>query len=211
MKVKQMSTANPFDSDAKKYEEWFKKNDKLFASELLALKELIPNFETGIEIGIGSGIFAVPLAIKTGVEISDAMAKEARKKGIEVYKGEAEDLPINDKSFDFALMVTVDCFLNDVEKAFTQVHRILKEGGIFVIAFLDRVTELGQVYEKNKHKHKSYRDANFHSAEEIMDFLKNTGFEILDKRQTVFSLQNEMQEVKKGVGEGLFAVLKAKK
>jgi len=108
-------------------------------------------------------------------------------------------------------MVTVDCFLDDVSKAFSEVRRILVSDGIFIIAFLDKATPLGQLYEKNKHLHKSYRDANFHTSTEIVSLLRAGGFEVVDKRQTVYSLENKLQEIKCGVGEGVFAVIKAKK
>lgn len=48
---------NPFDSLVSEYESWFVQNKTLFQSELLALKQVIPIGEKGIEIGIGSGIF----------------------------------------------------------------------------------------------------------------------------------------------------------
>jgi SAM-dependent methyltransferase len=151
------------------------------------------------------------LGIKHGVEPSDKMAAEAIKKGIHVIKATAENLPIADGAYQFVLMVTVDCFLDDVSKAFSEVRRILVNDGIFIIAFLDKATPLGKLYEQNKHLHKSYKDANFHSAEEISNLLEETGFEIVDKKQTVYSLNNELQKINDGTGEGVFAVIKAKR
>jgi phage terminase large subunit-like protein len=59
--------------------------------------------------------------------------------------------------------------------------------------------------------HKSYKNANFHSAEEISELLAEAGFEIQDKKQTIYSLNNTYQETKDGVGEGVFALIKAKR
>jgi len=179
-------------------------------SELEAIRQLIPTIGEGIEIGVGTGIFASKLGIKNGVEPSEKMAVEALKKGIHVIKAIAENLPIDDETYQFALMVTVDCFLDDVSNAFSEVRRILVNNGIFIIAFLDKATPLGNLYEQNKHLHKSYKDASFHSAKEISKFLKEAGFEILDKKQTIYSLDNKYQEIKSGVGEGVFAVIKDK-
>ena len=139
------------------------------------------------------------------------MAAEAIKKGIDVKKGVAEKIPVDDASYQFVLMVTVDSFLDDVLKAFSEVRRILVNNGIFVIAFLDRATPLGKIYEQNKHLHKSYKNANFHSAEEIAELLEYAGFKILDRKQTIYSLENKVQEIKNGTGEGVFAVIKAQK
>lgn len=205
-----MQESNHFDTEVEEYEKWFKINDRLLASELAAIRELLPTIGVGIEIGVGTGIFSSKLGITHGVEPSEKMADEARKKGIQVEKGVAEKLPIDDSTYQYALMVTVDCFLDDVLKAFIEVKRILVINGVFIIAFLDRSTPLGNLYEQNKQKHKSYMGANFHSAEEIIFLLEEAGFEISDKKQTVFSLNNTFQETKDGVGEGLFVVIKAK-
>lgn len=206
-----MKESNPFNTDVAEYEEWFKTNDKLLESELEAIRQLIPISGDGVEIGVGTGIFASRLGIRDGVEPSEKMAAEARKKGINVLSGVAEKIPTAVGSYQFALMVTVDCFLDDVPKAFSEVHRILVNSGVFIIAFLDKATPLGQLYEQNKHQHKSYQNANFHTSAEIVSFLNTAGFEIVDKRQTIFSLENMLQEIKDGVGEGVFAVIKAKK
>jgi len=202
---------NPFESDASEYERWFERNDKILYSEVESIRQLMPVSGEGIEIGVGTGIFASALGIKTGVEPSETMAIEALKKGIDVKKGVAEKLPVDDESYQFALMVTVDCFVDDVSKAFSEARRILVDNGALIVAFLDKATPLGKIYEKNKHLHKSYKDADFHSANEIVKLLEAAGFKITDSRQTVFSLENKSQEIRDGTGEGLFAVIKAKK
>jgi len=206
-----MRKNNPFDTEVAEYEEWFKKNDKLLDSELEAIKQLIPSSGGGIEIGIGTGIFASRLGIIDGVEPSGEMAAEAMNKGINVISGVAEKIPLDDGSYQFALMVTVDCFLDDVSKAFSEVRRILVNNGVFIIAFLDKATPLGQLYEKNKHMHMSYKNANFHSSDEMAELLEDAGFEILERKQTIYSLENKYQESKDGFGEGIFAVIKAKR
>lgn len=145
------------------------------------------------------------------MEPSEKMAAEAMEKGIDVLNGVAEKIPVKDGSYQFVLMVTVDCFLGDVLTAFSEVRRILINNGIFIIAFLGKATPLGELYEQNKHQHKSYQHANFHTSAEIDSLLKTAGLEVVDKRQTIYSLENMLQEIKYGVGEGVFAVLKAKK
>lgn len=206
-----MEKDNPFDQEIKEYEEWFAANDKLFASELAAIKELIPASGRGIEIGVGTGIFATALGIRDGVEPSEKMAAEAIRKGIHVIPGTAEQIPLEDGSYPFALMVTVDCFLDDVPKAFSEINRILVKDGEFIIAFLDKATPLGRLYDQNKQSHRSYRHAHFHTSAEILSLLDSAGFEIVDRRQTIFTLENVMQDVRCGVGDGVFAVYKTKK
>ena len=54
------------------------------------------------------------------------MAELARQRGVEVIEGVAEALPFAEETFDFILMVTVDCFLDDVTQAFREANRVLK-------------------------------------------------------------------------------------
>ncbi len=42
---------NTFDIYTAEYENWFKENNNLFQSELLALKRVVPTDKKGIEIG----------------------------------------------------------------------------------------------------------------------------------------------------------------
>ncbi len=64
-------------------------------------------------MGVGTGRFALPPGITVGVEPALAMTSIARKRGIEVYEARAEELPFDNESFDFVVMVTTICFLRD--------------------------------------------------------------------------------------------------
>ena len=108
---------NPFDIYTDEYEDWFKKNKFIFQSELLALKQVVPIGKKGVEIGIGSGIFAEILDIKFGIDPSDKMLDYAKQRKLSVTKGIAEDLPYPDHSFDFAAFITSICFIDNPEKA----------------------------------------------------------------------------------------------
>jgi len=133
-------------------------------------------------------------------------------KGLTVYDGIAEKLPLSDESYDFVLMVTTICFVNDVEKAFREARRILKPGGSFVIGFVDRNSPLGKTYEKMKCQNKFYRYATFYSTDEVKELLEEIKFKDIEIIQTVFgelsAIQNP-QNFKEGYGEGGFVVIKA--
>jgi len=58
----------------------------------------LTNPENAVSIGVGSGLFASKLGIKYGVEPAKGMADLARKRGIEVKIGSAEDLPFPEKN-----------------------------------------------------------------------------------------------------------------
>jgi len=115
-----MAKVTPFERYANRYEEWFIRNAFAYQSELQAIKVLMPLCGVGMEIGVGTGRFAAPLGIKIGIEPSEAMRKIASEKGIEVIDGVAEDLPFENERFDFALMVTTICFLDDIETSFRE-------------------------------------------------------------------------------------------
>ena len=202
---------NPFETGAEEYDSWYSENGELYRSELDAVKALFPDDGNNIEIGVGTGVFASKLGIVTGVEPAEEMAKIAEARGIEVIRSVAESLPIGDGIYDAALMATVECFLSDVTGSFREIYRILKEDGIFVIAFLDLASPLGKVYEENKNFDKNYKHATFHTADEIRGYLCDAGFTPAEEVQTVFELGNVYQPARPGTGEGVFAVIKAVK
>ncbi len=206
-----MEYKNVFNEKAKEYDQWFVENDRLFFSELEAIRALLPAEGKGIEIGVGTGLFAKELGICAGIEPSVKMAEIARSRGIDIHLASAEEMPVEDEIFDYALMVTVDSFLTDVAQAFGEVYRILKKDGVFVIAFIDRATPLGEKYEAKKATSDYYRNARFYTAAEIEEFLHRAGFAVTMKRQTIFSFDNAIQEHKNGTGQGVFAVLRAEK
>ena len=209
-----MPGVNAFDKNVDRYEQWFVDNPLAYVSELRALRELLPTSGNGIEIGVGTGRFAAPLGIKTGLEPSRSMAEIARKRGVEIVPGVAEHLPFMDGEFDCALMVTTVCFLDDMDMAFQEVRRVLKAGGSFVIGFVDRESPLGMEYQDRKDKSAFYKDATFYTVEEIVSRLRRYGFGGLAFRQTLFRPLQEMEEVepvKEGHGEGSFVVVRGEK
>ena len=209
-----MPKITSFEKNFDLYEAWFENNQYVYKSELKAVKEFIPQSGEGIEIGIGTGRFAIPFNIKQGIEPSKEMAKIANEKGIEIISGVAENLPIDDNSFDFVLMITTICFVDNVKKSLSEIYRILKSTGKVIIGFVDKNTKLGEIYIKNKEKSKFYKEATFFSTDEITSYLNGTGFNNLKYNQTVFGLLNEIteeQDVKQGYGEGSFVVISGEK
>lgn len=209
-----MAKTEPFDKYPLRYDRWFKENKFAFESEVGAIRKLLPERGRGIEVGVGSGRFAVSLGIRLGIEPSREMVKISKARGISVIRAVAEELPFYDKSFDFVLMVTTVCFLDNVNLAFREVYRVLKPGGFFLIGFIDRESKIGKFYEKQKKGNVFYRIAAFYSVEEVVRELEKVGFKEFKFTQTLFhNLKeiNEIEPVKEGYGEGSFVVIRGKK
>jgi len=209
-----MAGIEPFERQATEYEEWFEKNQLAYFSELQAVKEQLPRSGDGLEIGVGTGRFAFQLGIRFGVEPSSCMREIARHRDIEVVGGVAENLPFANAQFDFVLSVTTVCFLDDIDAALHEAHRVLKHKGCIVIGFIDRESPLGGAYERNKEKSKFYRVATFHSADEIVSHLEQAGFGHFAFTQTILHHPNEIRTVEPAIaghGQGLFVVLSASK
>lgn len=207
-----MAKIKPFQEYTSEYERWFRENQLIYISELNAIMRMLPRTGKGLEIGVGTGRFAAPFGIDLGLEPSTRMSKIARQHGIQVIKGIAEVLPFKSNRFDFALMVTTICFLDDVKSAFSEVHRILRHGGHFIIGFIDRNSPLGKIYEKNKKGSEFYKIANFYSVAEVISQLKQIGFVHFKFCQTVFRPLNAIrgiEPVENGFGRGSFVAISA--
>ena len=76
-----------------------------------------------------------------GIDFADKMLEKARKnaqtlgyKNVEFFKGDIEQLPINDAEVD---VVVSNCVLNlvpDKKKAFSEIFRVIKPGGHFSVS-----------------------------------------------------------------------------
>ena len=207
-----MAKTKPFDVYASQYEDWFERNKFAFESELRAIRGQLPKNSNGIEIGVGSGRFAVPLGIKVGVDPSSKMREIAQKRGIEVFDDVAESLPFDDSQFEFVLMVTTICFVDDIETSFQEAYRVLRPGGCLIIGFIDKDSRIGGLYQQHKEESVFYRIATFYSMDEVISHLKKVGFENFNFTQTIFHNLADIRDIepiKEGYGEGSFVVVKA--
>jgi len=209
-----MPKVEPFEEYASQYEDWFERNKFVYESELRAIREQLPERGKGIEIGVGSGRFAAPLGIKLGIEPSHKMRELAQKRGIKVIEGVAEKLPFRDSQFEFALIVTTICFVDDIHTSFQEAYRVIKPGGCLIIGFVDRESSLGRLYQQHKKKSLFYGIATFYTVDEVVSNLKKVGFKNFSFTQTIFhslSKIKAIEPIKEGYSEGSFVTIKALK
>jgi ubiquinone/menaquinone biosynthesis C-methylase UbiE len=112
-----------------------------------------PPFERTLEIGAGTGYFSLNLLkaglIKraTATDISPGMLetleRNAFRLGLEVSteRAEAEDLPFEDGGFDLVFGHAVLHHIPDLERAFSEFHRVLRPGGL--LAFCGEPSHYG--------------------------------------------------------------------
>lgn len=200
-----------FNKLALDYDRWFEENRAVYESEVSAVRRFLPPDGVGLEIGVGSGRFAVACGVKVGVEPAPAMAKLARERGITVYEAKAEALPFKDGSFDYCLLITVICFLDDPPAVLKEASRVLKPGGRLIIGMLDRESPLGRIYNAQKSSDQFFREARFYSAAEVKEWLSGLNFHSIEACQTVFADPCSGGQIREGHGEGLFTVLAALK
>jgi SAM-dependent methyltransferase len=209
-----MARTKPFEEHPILYEDWFERNRFAYESELLAVKTQLPEGGRGLEIGVGSGRFAAPLGIKIGVEPAVAMGEMAGNRGIEVVGGVAEALPFKECEFEFALMVTAVCFLDNTEASLKEAYRVVKPNGSLVIGFIDKESPIGKSYLRRRHKSIFYGIATFYSVAEVTNYLKKAGFRDFGFSQTIFRPLKEImsiEPIKEGYGEGSFVVIRARR
>jgi ubiquinone/menaquinone biosynthesis C-methylase UbiE len=165
-----------FQDHAGDYDRWFNEHDDVYQAQLRMLRGAIAGHGRGLEVGIGSGRFAVPLGIRCGIDPSRELILTAKSRGIEVVQGEGEYLPYCADSFDYVLMMTVICFLDDASAVFHEVYRVLRLGGILVVGFIEEGGEIQPKYQHKSTKERFLRFAKFRTVDDVDRFFKDAGF-----------------------------------
>jgi SAM-dependent methyltransferase len=114
--------------------------------KLLGAAALTRGFDRSLEVGAGTGYFSLNL-LRAGIvrdatctDISPGMVRtlsaNADRLGLSVksLRADAESLPFAGESFDLVLGHAVLHHLPDLERAFSEFHRVLKPGGLIVFA-----------------------------------------------------------------------------
>jgi len=207
-----MSRSEAFEQHHRRYDEWFVRHRAVYESELLAVRALLPWRGEVLSLGVGTGRFAAPLGVTTGIDPSHEMLRYAAKRGISVVQGVAEALPFAPGSFAHVLCVTTICFVDDVAAMLAEAARVLTPGGRLVIGFIDRNSALGRHYLDHQTEDVFYRDATFFSANEVHSLLVDAGFIEPHWVETLSRPLNEVREIeplRAGRGNGAFVVVSA--
>lgn len=92
-----------------------------------------------LEVGCGTGMILkeiAPVAARAvGLDISRGMLAHARARGLDVVEGSATDLPFEDESFDTVYSFKVLAHVEAIERAMSEVARVLRPGGRAALEF----------------------------------------------------------------------------
>ncbi len=144
-----------------------------------------------IELGCGTGYFTKTLADKSesiiSTDISEEMLSIAREnmKGFEFQVMDCQDIKFDEGTFDTVFMGLVLLF-TEPEKALKESRRILKPGGLLIIAdpdisFLSFYGNLKFRFKALVNYRKIPTTGHFLNQEKIVDMLDKTGFEVVSK------------------------------
>ena len=95
-----------------------------------------------LELGCGTGMILKeldPVAHSAiGIDISPGMLKQAQERGLNVVVGSATALPFADDSFDMVCSFKVLAHIEEIERAMSEVHRVLRPGGVAALEFYNK-------------------------------------------------------------------------
>jgi len=130
-----------FDRVADIYDDTRRMPDEVVERVMDAIGSRLKPASSILEIGIGTGRMAIPLAQRgfliTGIDISDKMLAHLRKKSavlpkpIHAVRGNIHALPFVNRAFDAVLAVHVLHLVDDIDACLREVHRVLRAGGKF--------------------------------------------------------------------------------
>ncbi len=176
------------------------------------------NPENILDIATGTGDLAISLTTTTakeiiGLDISDGMLEVGRQKIksknldgiISMVIGDSEDLPFNDNTFDAITVAFGVRNFENLEKGLSEILRVLKPNGIFVILETSVPTNpiykagynihiklimptIGKLFSKDKvaYSYLSESASAFPYGEALNNILRKIGFiNVEDKPQTM--------------------------
>lgn len=86
-----------------------------------------------LDIGCGTGLFADTVSGYVGLEYSPAALFAEGFEGHARIVGDARDLPFDDGSFELVISFNAIEHIDDVDKVYCEMHRVLRPGGMIII------------------------------------------------------------------------------
>ncbi|MCF6148729.1 MAG: class I SAM-dependent methyltransferase [Candidatus Kuenenia sp.] len=190
---------NIFDTLTDKYDAWYDSEDgrPLYETELRCLNPMVEDSPGPIlEIGVGTGRFAMHFPDVIGIDSSLNALKMAEKRGVKTVGGDGEHLPFKDKTFGCILIVVTLCFVTDPITVLREAKRVLKKDGSIIIGLVPRDSSWGILYEeKGRAGHPFYSNARFYTLRETENFFQIAGLKIFRVRSTLLHKPDEPRRI----------------
>ena len=181
-----------YDRFAEQYDEWFRtplgKHVFHYERELVLELAAPKQGDNVLDVGVGTGMFALELmkytADITGIDVSERMLDIARAKGLaNVTIGDAVSLDFPEETFDLVLSITALEFIEEYEKAISEMVRVCKKGGRVVVATLGSgsLWALKRSRAARKDPDSVFRHARFFSFQELKRVAERFGYKSVVK------------------------------
>jgi SAM-dependent methyltransferase len=143
---------------------WFVGRRRLFA--MLIRQARIPANATVVDIGTGTGanlrlLRDMGFTHVTGIDPSSQAARWCAEKGLgTVERGDIRALPLQDGSVDLVLATDVAEHVEEDRKAFSEICRVLRPGGVALIT-VPAFPSLWGLQDERSHHYRRYRMTPF--------------------------------------------------
>lgn len=138
-----------------------------------------------LDVGCGTGRIVRDLIDSggevTALDISSEMLKlcEKRFPRIECVVGDVEDMPFEDGTFDVCVSMFLIVHLRDLQQAFDEVYRVMKDGGMFI---LSNVNQRKAPKLKLADGKEIVIESYYHRPEDVLKALDRSFFKVEDEK-----------------------------
>lgn len=181
MNISESAGNSPFEILAEQYDSWYnsEKGKILYENEKKCVEKLLGDCNEVLEVGVGTGRFALLDVRVVGVDIAFAPLKIAKARGIPVVQAAAEALPFRENSIPCVMFIVSFSFIKNKARALSEAKRVLKTNGKIIICDVLKNSEWGCLYEEKKRQgHPFYSNANFYSFKELEEIISDCGLKI---------------------------------
>jgi ubiquinone/menaquinone biosynthesis C-methylase UbiE len=115
-----------------------------------------------LDLGCGTGRHTIILkkrgAKVWGLDLSPKMLEIAKSeiKGVDFKVGTVYNLPYKSNFFDIVMSGLVVGYFEDIDKAFKEIHRVLKKNGIFVFSITNPLLEISKHIKGRPHTFRKF-------------------------------------------------------
>src|SRR6056297_3944594 len=226
-----------FDQYANKYDAWFMENENLLKSEVALVAHALGNPGRTLSIGCGSGLFEYFLKkyfnieVNEGIEPSESMTEIARKRGMEVRIGTAEESSYGEEEYGTILFNGTPSYISDINTAFEKAYYALKKGGRIIVIDVPKEGSFAMLYNLAKtvgnwedelfrgikpasvYPIEFVKDANWRTTGEKVELLRQAGFDHIEYAQTLtrhpLYVNESFEEPQEGYEKGDYVAIVA--